>query len=144
MSNNPVDPGSGGAGDSGSLGGAGGGYISIRASGAVTINGIITANGSNGVSNAGGGSGGGVFIQCGSLLGNGTIQANGRNSSGGNGGGGSGGRIAIYARNGPFYTVGGNILFTLPIPSGGAGYAGGGVGTIYLDFKPRGTMFSSW
>jgi hypothetical protein len=147
-SNNPIDPGSGGGGDNSWGLGGGGGYVKILASGTVSVYGVISANGTNGgggSSQGGGGSGGGIFIRCAGLTGDGTIRANGGNAGtgGSKGGGGGGGRIAIYARNAPFYTSG-NLLLT-PAPSGGpVGYTNGSSGTVYADFKPRGTMFSSW
>jgi hypothetical protein len=94
---NPASPGSAGGGTSGQTGVSGGGYAKIVASGTVTVDGLISMNGSNGAYAIGCGSGGGIFIQCGSLTGSGTIQANGGSSSSDQSGGGGGGRIAIYA-----------------------------------------------
>jgi hypothetical protein len=144
-SNNPVAPGSAGAGGGSLYGASGGGYAQIVASGIVAVDGSIHLNGLGGEGTyAGGGSGGGLLIRCGSLTGNGTIQANGGARGGANSGGGGGGRIAIYPRLAPFYT-GGTALFTATV-AGGAGGAGstGYVGTVYIDFKPRGTVFRSW
>lgn len=69
----------------------------VSASGAVTIDGTITANGGIGTENySGGGSGGGVFITCSSISGRGAILAEGGNGSGvSSGGSGGGGRIAV-------------------------------------------------
>jgi hypothetical protein len=139
----PVDPGSAGAGTGPYLGGAGGGYIRLLLSGALLMNGTIRAAGTNGAGYAGGGSGGGILIQCGTIAGTGSIQANGANGQGG----GGGGRIAIYARNAPVYTTG-NLLMTAA-PGGGLGGGAntnqnGLVGTIYVEFKPRGTVFQAW
>ena len=100
----PSDPGSGGGfGSSGSsLGGAGGGAVRISATGCVTINGTITANGAkcNGTYYGGGGSGGGIYIECDTIAGStGTVSATGgagSGTSGYDGGGGSGGRIAVH------------------------------------------------
>jgi hypothetical protein len=83
------------------------------------------------------------LIQCGTIAGTGSIQANGANGQGG----GGGGRIAIYARNAPVYTTG-NLLMTAA-PGGGLGGGAntnqnGLVGTIYVEFKPRGTVFQAW
>ena len=99
----PVDYGSGGfhqAGWDGNdyVGGAGGGAIRLSASGPVTVNGSILANGGNssgtfGSYGAGGGSGGSVWITADSIAGSGTIAANGGNPTA-TGGWGGGGRIA--------------------------------------------------
>jgi len=128
-------------------GGPGGGAIKIVTSGTVTINGSITANGSNGVdyianaamTSGGGGSGGSIWIQAGTLAGNAAnITANG--GRGGNlgicgstdipGGGGAGGLIALY--------YGTSIYSNTPSSAGGAGGSGcansgaaGGTATPY-------------
>jgi hypothetical protein len=146
-SNNPASPGSGGAGSDWGTGGSGGGFIQIVASGALQVNGYITANASTGPHNYdGGGSGGGINIRCGSLIGNGIIRADGSNRGtsgpGGYGGGGGGGRIAIYVFNAPLYT-GGNVWRT-PTVNFGTGLNDGSAGTIYFSYKPRGTMWSTW
>jgi hypothetical protein len=144
IASNPTNPGSGGGGGFSTIGypgGNGGGYIRVVAAGTVTVDGLISAKGTNALSRAGGGAGGGIFIQCGNLTGSGTIRADGGNG-GGEGGSGGGGRIALYVRKAPFYTSG-NLLATAP-PGGGGGTYPGDPGTIYSDFKPRGTMFSTW
>jgi hypothetical protein len=155
MSNNPLSPGSGGGGGNSNKGTPGGGYVQIVASGNVTVNGVISVNGIDAESMSwhfgGGGSGGGLLIRCGGLLGTGTIRANG--GGGGywyygpgndwQGGGGAGGRIAIYARNAPFYTGDHRVLFSATT-TGGIGCNYGARGTVYLDFKPRGTVWSTW
>jgi hypothetical protein len=143
-SNNPADPGSGGGGGDANSpqGGAGGGYIRILAAGTVTINGTITANGAGGSVKAGGGSGGGICIRCLRLTGAGNIRANGGNPSNTDGGGGGGGRIALYIITAPYYL--GTIAFTPTVAGGTATTYPGGAGTIYRNFKPRGTMFSAW
>ncbi|NLE40980.1 MAG: hypothetical protein GX615_04000, partial [Lentisphaerae bacterium] len=91
----PDMPGSGGGSTFSvlnSTGGSGGGLVQIHASGNVTVNGTITADGANGVNHCpGAGSGGGVYIQCATLGGSGTISAKGGSSYVG----GGGGRIAI-------------------------------------------------
>jgi hypothetical protein len=94
---NPVQPGSGGGYQSGNLCGAGGGLVRVEASGRVTVNGVVTMNGSAGAGGGSGGSGGGVYISCSTLAGSGSIAANGGNGGGGdvNTGGGGGGRIAV-------------------------------------------------
>lgn len=95
---NADQPGSGGAGSSGTrsgTGGDGGGCVRVDATGTVTVDGTIRANGGNGQAIwSGGGSGGGIRISCQTFDGNGTIEAKGGNKLGESGGGG-GGRIAI-------------------------------------------------
>jgi len=98
----PLDPGSGGGGHTSptGYGGHGGGAVRIAATGTVTLNGSILANGGNyGGSYGGGGSGGGIYITARTIEGTtGQVLANG-----GNGnlnttdqcGGGGGGRIAL-------------------------------------------------
>ncbi|HPS54747.1 MAG TPA: hypothetical protein PLP05_04035, partial [Sedimentisphaerales bacterium] len=132
----PVDLGSGGANsDYGNLpGGAGGGAIKLVVSGALTIDGSISANGINGgvsdyydQSQGGGGSGGSILITAGVLTGTGSITANGGSSlgswSGIWAGGGSGGRIALHYTSGSFAGV--------LSAKGGTGANNGGAGTIY-------------
>jgi hypothetical protein len=93
-----LDPGSGG-GTTANLGGHGGGVVRIESAGSVTIDGAVTANGSNGLSSGstycGGGSGGSIFMTCASFGGAGTLEAKGGDASTSGGGGGGGGRISI-------------------------------------------------
>jgi hypothetical protein len=131
---NPDEPGSGGGLPSfWTKGGAGGGLIRITA-GNVWIYGSILANGDNGVydgDNAG--SGGGIFLDVGSLVvdpATGLISANGGNdySAGGNGGGG---RIAIYHTQ----DVSGDSLQNIHAHGCTETYNGneaGGIGSVYL------------
>jgi hypothetical protein len=60
----------------------------------VRIDGIVSANGSNGVEYAAGGSGGAIYITCRYFEGTGTLRANG--GSGASAGGAGGGRIAVW------------------------------------------------
>ncbi|HTK04300.1 MAG TPA: fibronectin type III domain-containing protein [Candidatus Eisenbacteria bacterium] len=103
----------------------GAGSIKLSApSGTITIGGTVTANGTAGDnSDDGGGAGGSVWIDAGTLAGTGTVRALG-GANFGNGGGGGGGRIAIY------YTSGSPTSYTLQVHS--AGTRPGGAGTIYL------------
>ena len=99
--NAPIDPGSGGGTVGVALGGSGGGLIRIQASGTVTINGSLKANGRRGASpsggyTGGGGAGGGIFVNCSRYSGSGAMQANGGTSAT-PGGGGGGGRIAVWS-----------------------------------------------
>jgi len=64
----------------------------------VIIDGILTANGENVGNWAGAGSGGSIFIICGTFDGgtNGMLRANGGSTDQSNGGAGGGGRIAVW------------------------------------------------
>jgi len=127
--NNPSLPGSGG----GSIivnppfGSAGGGALHLTVNGVLTVNGSIVANGGNGISKgAGGGAGGSIWLTTGTFSGTGGISANGGDGDFfGGGGGGGGGRIAVYFNTNRFS---GTYSAT-----GGAGpMLAGGAGTIYL------------
>ena len=121
----PTDLGSSGGSDnvSGSPPGAGGGAIRMNVTGALLINGRVSANGGAGVGqNKGGGSGGSVWLTAATLAGSGTISANG-GSGNGLGGGGGGGCMALQ------YSV--NAFDGSLSAYGGGGYASGGAGTIY-------------
>ncbi len=115
----PTDLGSGGGRDYSDLGGAGGGAIRLHVSGAMTVNGVVS---SNGLASGAGGSGGSLWITCGSLAGNGMIIANGGGGYTGSEGGGGGGRIALYA---------GSTSMPPPRSVGGSGWSVGGAGTVY-------------
>ena len=104
VSNAPVSLGSGGGidFDFSNPVSYGGGAIHLQAlSGAITVDGTVSANGGDGNQrhSAGGGSGGSVWMECRKLLGTGSITATGGagGSSGGwsIGGGGGGGRICL-------------------------------------------------
>jgi hypothetical protein len=154
----PESPGSGGAyggyGGSASWGNRcnGGGAVWIGASGKVTVNGTIRANGGSGWRDPGG-AGGSIYIACASLAGNGSITADGGNDTDGRGGGGGGGRIAIHTSDGTGYNGSlsarggwgqweyGQPWSPYPTDISAYGYAywgrhepsEGGLGTIYLQ-----------
>jgi hypothetical protein len=137
----------GGGGDY--IGACGGGYVKIVAAETVTVDGVISARGASGYSGnnskPGGGSGGGIVIQCYRLAGAGMLVANGGNGgsySGNGGGGGSGGRIAVTASKAPFYIIG--LSYTVNGGAGGTNALPGSAGTVYRDFKSRGTVYCSW
>lgn len=77
-------------------GGSGGGIINIRATN-ILLYGNITANGVNGIANAGGGSGGFISMEFESITGDGNILALGGNGGSGTnpGGGGGGGFVSL-------------------------------------------------
>ena len=122
----PTTAGSGGGGYSPySIGGSGGGAMVIIVSGALQVDGVLSANGGNGSGNGGGGSGGSLNFTVGSLLGSGVFAANGGNGVDGVGGGGGGGMIAASFSQTNSFT--GTIS-----ACGGSGANYGGAGTIYI------------
>jgi plastocyanin len=117
------------------IGGYGGGALRMNVSGTLSVDGLVHANGANGVSSSGGGSGGSVLIFANRLTGYGSIQSLG--GAGGTdanypGGGGAGGRIAVYFQlnqtyMGTFQTFGGlGRLGAIRSSSTG------GAGTVFL------------
>lgn len=97
----PLMPGSSGswgsAGSAGDPSGSGGGAVFIDASGQVTLEGTISANGERAKNYKGSGSGGGILIQCRTIQGSGVLSADGGDRSPiGSGGDGGGGRIAVH------------------------------------------------
>ena len=121
------------------LGGQGGGAIHLNVSGTFILNGTLSADGANGEAGnyfgntgaAGGGSGGAVWIQAGTLSGNGLIHANGGSSE--FAGGGAGGRITFD------YTT--SSFSGTAQAYGGAGVTqSGGPGTIYWTPENRLTI----
>jgi len=99
--------------------------VSIRATGAIRVNGTISANGdSPNHERAGGGSGGGILLEANLISGSGSISANGGSGEPDFGGGGGGGSIALVC---------GTNEFTGSISAfGGAGYQAGGAGTVFV------------
>ena len=94
-------PGSSGGG-SPSIGGKGGGFLKVYAR-KLILDGTVQANGerANQNSNDGGGSGGGVSIDCFEIDGTGRVEASGGMGSN-KGGGGGGGRISVAFQRGSF------------------------------------------
>ncbi|MBI3985946.1 MAG: hypothetical protein HY343_03450, partial [Lentisphaerae bacterium] len=92
----PLQAGSGGgSSSSGYLGGNGGGAIRIEATGDVTVNGTLTANGGAGTAYSSCGSGGGIYILCNTIQGAGLVSAASGNEGSSYAQGGGGGRIAV-------------------------------------------------
>ncbi len=88
--------GSGGGHDSSyPSGGSGGGAIMIDATGAVVVDGVLSANGQNGTGRSGGGSGGSLWLRASSIGGSGTIAADGGGGSSSYDTAAGGGRIAF-------------------------------------------------
>jgi hypothetical protein len=124
----PVQPtlfGSGGGGisASSSIGGTGGGGVNLIVTGVLEDDGVISANGGNGLGLAGGGgSGGSILITAATLSGAGRISANGGSGASGLGGGGGGGMIYVSVNNNSF--TGSMSAY------GGPGANYGGAGTV--------------
>ena len=121
----PISAGSGGGGYSPfTYGGNGGGNVRMTISGALQVDGVVSANGGNGSANGGGGgSGGSLNLGCAILSGTGSLSAIGGNGGAGYGGGGGGGMIAVN------FTT--NLFAGTVSAYGGGGANYGGAGTIY-------------
>ena len=130
----PVDLGSGGGHGQGE-GGSGGGYLLWNVGRHIKINGLVSAKGFNGTgTNAGGGSGGSIFIKTTNMTGHGELNVEGGRGSGG-GGCGAGGRIAIHCRwrykyGGKFKDKGGQSTY-------GGVNLGAAAGTAYKEENNR-------
>ncbi|NKI17972.1 hypothetical protein HCU74_11210, partial [Spongiibacter sp. KMU-166] len=108
----------------------GGGVLKLQAQ-SLALEGTIRSNGGY-HDRSGGGSGGSIWIQAGTVSGSGTVQANG----GGGGtyydsGGGGGGRIALYYDSLNGFDPAAQISAVGGV-KGGNGREDGGAGTIYL------------
>lgn len=118
--------GSGGGGGGGSTGG---GYAQLTVLGAMTVDGLITANGGSTGYPHGGGAGGGILIVATRVNGAGTIRANG--GYGQSSGGGGGGRIALYVRPSQAAFPAGVITVSGGPANGGA--EAGAMGTVTVN-----------
>ena len=127
----PTDLGSGGGGATNYFGdmpgGAGGGLVKVDVGGNLTVDGMIAANGEDGMDGRGGGSGGSIYITAHTLSGTGLLTANGGRGVlvYDDGAGGGGGRVAVY------YQDMSRFLGVITV-MGGSGYQYGQEGTIYL------------
>ena len=96
---NASAPETAGSGGTGANGTAGGGVVRIEATGRVTVNGSVLANGMDSGNYSGGGAGGSIYITCTTFAGtHGLVRARGGNSSTSYGGAShsaGGGRVAI-------------------------------------------------
>jgi hypothetical protein len=114
-------------------GGDGGGLLIVNATGTITINGTITANGGDGEPYPGGGTcdgsggaGGGVKIVADTISQTtGTISVTGGSGDTHGGGGGGGG---VYLG----YTTGNTLAYTDITMNGGIGYQHGGAGIVFI------------
>lgn len=133
----PLFPGSGGAArtlDAPGYAGVGGGLVQIEASGTVSVNGQILANGTSptGGDSDGGGSGGGIHINCRTFAeAGGSLRANGLLGDI-HGGGGGGGRIAILFTN--YYNSSATFQVNPGLWYGGMGQSGQ-TGTVYIAYS---------
>ena len=128
--------GSGGAGKAGATGGFGGGLLWMRIINAAVVDGVVSANGTAPSSLCGDGSGGGIFLDCGSFSGSGAISANGGMIAGTSGAHGGGGRVAVWQGVPDYYRAkyldgkfGGAVVTNLP-PATFTGTATAACGTI--------------
>ncbi len=132
----PAEPGSGGG--QLDMGGYGGGAILIEADGAVTLRGILDADGQNCFhGHGGGGSGGAIYLQCETLHGdaNGWLRARGGNPASWGGGAGGGGRIAVI------YDATNQRTLATPNPGMRFSTAPGGTGGTADKVKEPGTLY---
>jgi hypothetical protein len=123
----PIDPGSGGGSGFGSSssGSQGGGVVRLSVGRTLSMAGRVSADGTAGLQDdAGGGSGGSIWVTARTVLMNGVVSANGGAGELYQGGGGGGGRIAIHS-------LSNNITGLLAV-AGGDGYNSGQPGTIHL------------
>jgi hypothetical protein len=121
---NPTQTGSVGVG-SVNLNNQGGGALRMTVGGPLQLEGQLSVNAApQATNNAGGGSGGSIWLTLNQFSGSGRLTANGGNGNPGNGGGGGGGRIAVH-----YYT---NDFTGVSQARGGAGFVPGGAGTVYL------------
>jgi hypothetical protein len=123
----PTALGSGGAAYSNGAG-SGGGAIKLVASSTLTIDGTVSANGTDYYQpRAGGGSGGSIWILADTLQGIGIISADGGAGSPDEGGGGSGGRIRISTTTSSYLYTG------ITSATGGMGHNAGNDGTVQAE-----------
>lgn len=120
----PATRGSQGGDGDGGAGGAGGGVIRLSVGGTLDVAGRLSACGNGApVNNAGGGSGGSIWITTARLTGAGTLIANGGSGEWVDGGGGSGGRVAVY--------FGTNEFSGVLAANAAGGSQRGGAGTVF-------------
>lgn len=110
------------------------------------MDGLVESQGQNAAarSNAGGGSGGSVWISTGRFNGHGVITVNGGSGNGVSSGGGSGGRLALINRHtqnkykGVYSSLGGDA----GDPSKLQSLYSGGPGTVYIKDNRNGHLYS--
>ncbi len=131
--------GSGGGGGGNATGGAGGGLIRLQASGTATINGTLSAlgtdGGEDGARDAGGGAGGGIYVSANTIAGSpDSLSVVGGGSGNGNSGGAGGGGCILFSY------VNTNSI-TSATMNGGVGYQNAGSGKfLYKKTGENGTL----
>jgi len=131
----PEHPGSGGRTGNQGTGGPGGGMVTIEATGAVTVNGTIVADGVAGNNSySSSGSGGGIYITCRTFEGSGSLSAKGGSHAAGKSGSGGGGRIAIVFDSGEQQTWAGAVpTFTVASGTHGTAARTGSGGSLHVS-----------
>lgn len=117
-----------------SFNGAGGGIINFVANDTLILNGNLTANGGFGISDAGGGSGGTVYVDALAMSGKGYISVSGGSGGSGKypGGGGGGGVLKLF--NTKNYYLSYNYVGVVSASGGQAGHpllTGGDAAVVY-------------
>lgn len=153
-SNAPVQPGSGGAmqmfeDGGGRSGSSGGGLVRLEATGAILLDGLISADGEycgsvpsttdgHGSQMGGAGSGGGIYLKCRNFTGTANAKLSARGGNAEYYGGGGGGRIAVWR----IFDVSGNLVSN-SVDGGASGYGHPGfLGTVLWGWLPApGTIF---
>jgi len=141
----PTDYGSAGCPGS-KEGGKAGGVIFITVGDELYLDGLIESKGQNAAahSNAGGGSGGSIWITTGRFNGHGVITVDGGTGNGVSSGGGSGGRLALLNRHtrnkyqGVYSSLGGEA----GDPSKSQSLYSGGPGTVFIQDNRNGQFYS--
>lgn len=130
----PLHFGSGGGNGQGK-GGSGGGLLYWRVGHQIELDGLVSVRGLNGHgTNAGGGSGGTILLECTNITGYGEV-----NSQGGDGinlgSGGAGGRIAVHVRFKHKFSG----IYKM---YGGLGTSVAAAGTVYVEETARGPQYA--
>ncbi|XP_078491223.1 uncharacterized protein LOC144747212 isoform X2 [Ciona intestinalis] len=113
----------GGTSSNGVPGARGGGVMRIVVGRLITLDGILDARGDTATSDAGGGSGGAIWLITGTSKGHGKMDVTGGKGSGG----GAGGRIALHA------SVDNVFRGALVAIAGTGSQDTGGTGTVYIE-----------
>jgi hypothetical protein len=109
--------------------GHGGGAVQFYVSRQFSLDGVVSANGSDSNWDYGGGAGGAIAVKTDILMGSGFFQADGGSNTDLYSGGGGGGRIAVYYNSGSGFTG-----WKTSTANSGAGSQSGGRGTtLFVD-----------
>lgn len=128
---NPVEPGSSSGGAYSTVGGAGGGVIRVEATGAVTVDGAITARGED-MTLGSAGAGGSVYVACNTIRGSGGVVSAAGGGCAATYNSGGGGRIAVHYNPGAQAAIEPvpTMRFDAGTKSGVGGF--GDLGTLYF------------